>query len=56
MSDEEDTQPADRKLSDSGEVPTLEEDIISDEDDLNDYNKLKAKAEQKLGEKGGSHF
>ena len=54
LSEDADPEEPIRKLSESGEVLSLEEDIISDEDDLNDYNKLKIKTEQKLGEKGKS--
>ena len=50
LSEDEEPGVTEKPAPDSPDVLSLEEDIISDDDDLNDYNKLKAKTEQKQGE------
>jgi len=49
LSDEEAVEEPEAKISDTEEMPAFDEELLSDEDDLNDYNKLKAKAELKAG-------
>jgi len=48
LSDDAGLEAEENKLSEGGDVVSLEEEVLSDEDDLNDYNKLKAKTELKL--------
>ncbi len=50
LSEGPELEASEKPLSETADVVSLEEDIISDEDDLNDYNKLKAKTELKLGD------
>ena len=52
LSEDAELEPEPAKVSEGEDVVSLEEEQLSDEDDLNDYEKLKAKTEQMQGDRG----
>jgi hypothetical protein len=52
MSEDGEPEAEPAKISDGEEVLSVEDEQVSDDDDLNDYEKLKAKTEQMQGGRG----